>query len=219
MTQYRVQQHRRRSPSRDFIEFRSSLAHLRQHLLPPAPSPVGDYPDDQEVKTLAFIVLAHAEIETYIENRVLEMSLNSKRLFDATGKVNNALAATLAHCGSPDDIEKTPDPSKYQNWLGLINLTDRTTTAVNRLRRIINNNHGIRESNLARLLSLIGIDARTVDPQLVRDLDSLGQTRGRIAHSSISQYGAGTQLDPFDQLYLLEQIKIGLRQLDDELRP
>ena len=60
-----------------FIILRTQLNRLKGEFLPEI-SPTSSYSESQLSRTAAYRVLAHAEIESYLEDRVWEVVLNAK---------------------------------------------------------------------------------------------------------------------------------------------
>ena len=77
-------------------------------------------------------------------------------------------------------------------------------------------NHGIREKNLLRLLLPIGADFSAFDPILISELDSFGERRGTVAHSS-AIFHVTSKPDPKDELEKVNNIVSLLRDVDREL--
>jgi hypothetical protein len=86
------------------VRFRTltkELSRLKKQFLPKI-SPTGLYSDRQLALTLAYRVLAHAEIEAYLEDRVWEVAINAKKDWDNTGKTRRTLICLLAFSGQSD---------------------------------------------------------------------------------------------------------------------
>jgi hypothetical protein len=71
-------------PSDHLRLLRERVEGLRNHLLPTPFDPTGTYSDEAgtQIRALAFRVLAHAELETYFEERVVEIA---KSPFEKSG--------------------------------------------------------------------------------------------------------------------------------------
>lgn len=209
--------HIRRAVSAEFTELKRAISHLREQFIPDQSNPTGLYDQRQELDTYAFVVLAHAEVEAYLEDRVKRTAISAKRHFDVSQCISHTLGAMLAYTGSDEDISRSPKAKQLPDWLDSIQLVNRVEKATNRVISIVGENHGIRESNFCRLIAVIGISPSNIDPKLIRDLDQLGAVRGTIAHTSMRSNRLVTTLDPFQQLSLVEEIVVGLVFLDREL--
>jgi hypothetical protein len=61
--------------SSSFAAMRSRIDDLRDIFLPKEFDPTGSYEDDQRTRTIAFRLLAHAEIESFLEDRAKALVL------------------------------------------------------------------------------------------------------------------------------------------------
>ena len=60
-----------------FNELKNGIENLKADLLPSNFTDVFEYTREEITKTIAFRVLAHAEIESYLEDRAEEIALNA----------------------------------------------------------------------------------------------------------------------------------------------
>ena len=136
------------------------LNRLKRQFLPKI-NPTGSYSERQLAHTLAYRVLVHAEIEAYLEDRVWEVALNAKNHWDSQGKTCRSLICLLGFSGQM--MEAPPDtltPTKGSKALPpeKIKVNKKIDLAINSFKRSIDQNHGIKETNLLALLLPIGID-------------------------------------------------------------
>lgn len=106
-----------------FITLRTQLNRLKDEFLPEI-SPTSSYSESQLSKTAAYRVLAHAEIESYLEPSNVKQDNHDKRL-EITEKINSAIKS---------------------------------------FKKVIDNNHGLKEKNILALLLPIGINSNDLDP-------------------------------------------------------
>lgn len=172
------------------LELNSQIATLRRNFLPARFSPVGIYgnPTRVSARTLAYRVLAHAEIEHYLEDRCLEVAQNARNHWVAGGfsRVIGCIAlfSGIAFQQPPDSINRPPKVQK--DWNDLVAPNGRIEAAFSQYVYFAKEkNHGIREANLASLLIPLGIDVLKIDPDLVSRLDAFGKKRGSAAHTSM----------------------------------
>lgn len=137
--------------SRRFKQLAKRLEELRAHLLPSQFSPTGQYDAKEHDLARAYLVLAHAEIEAYCEDRGRKVAQRAYQSWKTKGRHTSVLIGLLrfhhAVCREP--------------WVPLEKSPKKVETAVNYyLSTIIANNHGIREGNLAKILYPIGIHPR-----------------------------------------------------------
>lgn len=196
------------------------LERLRQHLLPSQQEfdPTGSYDDVVYTKTLAYRVLAHAEFEAYFEDRVKDLYLAAINAWDRNSIMTKVVACMLAFSTTEiDDIPPTKAPtqlSQRQKWDKKIKLTGRISKCANSYRHIIDTNHGIKEENLLKLLLPIGIEADEIDDIWLAAMNSFGEERGSVAHSSGSNYRTTTLPDPKIELDKVNNVLEGLKAVD-----
>ena len=211
----------RSSRSSRYKLLEKALASLRSELLPRIFSPIGVYSSKILARTVAYRVLAHAEIEEYIENRVWDLAIDSIKALESSGNVNRVIACLLAFSGRkldfPPDTLAPPSGKKVTDWNEKIHLTDKSKSALTTFRSSITQNHGIRERDILNLLLPVGILPTQLDPAWLSTIDTFGQQRGLVAHHSAAHYRAKHVLDPKSELTTVKNILAGLRDIDDFL--
>jgi len=193
------------------------LSRLKKQFLPNI-SPTGLYSDRQLARTLAYRVLAHAEIESYIEERVWEVALRAKTNWDRSGKAHCTLICLIAFSGQVMDLPPdTLTPNRPNKTLPQekIKISKKIDSAIKCFRRVIDQNHGVKEANLLALLLPIGIDSDDLDPTLLATMNTFGEQRGLVAHSSATAYRTIRPPDPATELNTVQQITQGLLQIDE----
>jgi hypothetical protein len=200
-----------------FRALKSELIRLRKQFLPKIISPTGDYSERQIALTIAYRVLAHAEIESYIEDGVWEIALNSKRKWDSEKKANRTLISLIAFSGQmmelPPDTLNPVRPSREISS-NRIKIDEKIRLAVNAFKKVIDQNHGLKEANLLALLLPIGIDTNDLDAVMLATMDTFGTQRGLVAHSSRTSYQVTQLPDPANELSRIEQITQQMMELD-----
>ena len=189
------------SNSERFRVLKRELLRLKKQFLPKTISPTGDYSDRKIALTVAYRVLAHAEIEAYLEDRVKEVALNAKRKWDSEGKVNRTLVALVAF-------------AKKENFISSHSLDERISSSVSVFIQIVSKNHGLKKDHLLALLLPIGIDTNDLDSVMLATMDTFGIQRGLVAHSSRTSYGVDQPLNPSNELSRIEQITQQMMELD-----
>lgn len=204
--------------SSQFINLVREHARLCHNLLPREFNLTGDYPEDVLTRTLAYCILCHAEMESYLEDRALEVALNAKKSWDERGKVCKTLLGLLAFSGQ--DIEEppnavnldTPEPPRLSE--DKIQLTKRIDVAMNVFYYAVKKNNGIKEKNIHRLLLPIGVAPSDIDPILIADMNSFAEQRGEIAHLSWRKYRATQQINPQNELRKIKSIISRIIKID-----
>jgi hypothetical protein len=205
------------SSSSRFRTLTKELNRLKRQFLPRI-SPTGTYSDRQLALTIAYRVLAHAEIEAYLEERVQKVAIDTKKDWDSKGKASRTLLCLLAFSGQT--MELPPDtltPVKGNKILPpeRVQLDKKINLAVTCFIKVIKQNHGVKESNILALLLPIGIDSDDLDSALLATLNTFGEQRGLVAHSSATSYRTNQLPDPANELNRVQQITQGLLQIDE----
>jgi hypothetical protein len=200
-----------------FRTLTKELTRLKNQFLPKI-NPIGLYSDRQLSRTLAYRVLAHAEMESYLEDRAWEVVQDAKRVWDNTGKTRLTLVSLVAFSGQM--MEKPPDtltPSKGKKSVPLDKLKTSKTIdlAINSFKWVIDNNHGIKETNILALLLPIGIDSDDLDPVWLATMNTFGENRGVVAHTSATSYRTIQPPDPASEINMVKQITQELLKVDE----
>jgi hypothetical protein len=198
-----------------FRQLTKELNRLKKQFLPRKFSEINDYSERQLALTLAYRVFAHAEIESYLEDRVWDTVLLAKNIWDNQGKASRVLLCVIAFSGqemenSPDTI--TPLKGNKNVSLDKLKITKKIDIAIRCFKSVIDQNHGIKETNLLKLLLPIGIDSDDLDKVWLANMNTFGEERGEIAHSS----GIKTKKtpNPADELERVKQIIQELEKVD-----
>lgn len=196
--------------SQRFRDLRARIRRLRNHLLPREFDPTGTYTERQIDRASAFRVLAHAEIEWYLEEIAVETANRAFDNWQVGGTVTVTLLAMIAYTEGTLGLPPTARHSE-----GGSNLDQRIERAKNRFNSYAKgNNNGIREENILRLLLPVGISETDIDETWLATTNSFGQRRGDIAHTSNQVY---TPPNPEDELNTVNLIVDGLRDIDSRL--
>jgi hypothetical protein len=160
---------------------------------------MGNYSDDDIIRTLAFRVLAHAEIEAFVEERAWATVTKAIEVWTKHGRTGRTLAALLAfstsHGGEPPTTLEPSQPSQKKTWPDRVDIDRRIANAANAYWHVKNGNHGVKEANLMALLLPIGVNLTSLDATMLMDLSAFGEARGDAAHNS----GASVKAPPDPQ--------------------
>jgi len=196
---------------------------LRRLLLPARFDPTGSYRDPTRVSTraLAFRVLAHAELEAYFEDRVLEVSLAALRAWENARKVSEVTLHLIGFAGRtlelPPDSLSSADVRKAKEWASKTTIEDRLSRCVSDFqRRVRIENHGVKEANLLQMLIPIGFDISKCDAVFLGSMNAFGEARGLVAHTS-GRAHVRKGVDPKDEYDKLRAIISSIVPIDDEL--
>ena len=177
-------------PSSHFQNLESELKRLRKHFLP---RQLSRYSSSRMAEiqdgVRAYLVLAHATIEEYVEQVVLDVVQTEYSRWQGGN----------SQCGPVIGAFVSGFYRKAQD--------------------VIRNNHGIKAKNLKKLLELVGIDAEDstqIDQTWLNDMDSFGQLRGGMAHRSGASLTS--IIPPADAKRRVDVLLRGLRDLDRRLQ-
>lgn len=175
-----------------------------ERLLPPL-RPTGDYAAAEFDQVRAFQLLAHAEIESFVEDRaiaVIDRALDKWRLDGRARKpVVALLAFTEEKLGRPPE---TIPPSKRE-------LNDRVERAKSAFSRVVHSNNGIKERDLLSILLPVGVLEVDIDETWLASMSSFGEVRGTTAHKAIR---VQTPPDPATERARIKEVMEGLATLD-----
>jgi hypothetical protein len=187
---------------------------LRTRLLPRNFSPTGSYSPTSRDRARAFRVLVHAEFESFVEDRALDVVDCSLREWLASGKVKPCLLALVAYeAGEGWREASILDPGSLKK--PSLDLEARIKSARDSYNRYVRmQNHGVKERNLLRMLLPLGVRESDIDRQWLAAMDAWATGRGELAHRS----GKLQVLpDPKEEHQTALFLQEGLRDIDDLL--
>ncbi|MFI9003632.1 HEPN domain-containing protein [Streptomyces sp. NPDC053541] len=187
------------------------MSELRRNLLPRVFEPTGLYTNRVHEHARAFRVLAHAEFESFIEDRAMEVLQRAHSTWDTTGKIRPSLLSLMSHkeatYGIPDKLSEVSDSSKkYPSLKGRVEASTRQYSTFIRTR-----NHGIKEKNLLLILLPLGVSVDEIDPTWLEVTENWATARGKVAHSSAKMQ---VQIDPRIELDTVKKILGGFKEID-----
>ncbi|RVP97115.1 HEPN domain-containing protein [Sinorhizobium meliloti] len=194
-----------------FMELRRRLADLRRHMLPANFSPTGDYSDRHLDRARGYRLLAHAEIEAFIEDITLGTAKTAVSNWSSSKKPSDVILCLLAHYHGGYDTgagEVFPVASRPKTKEAIKEIVQ---VALKQYVALHDQNHGIREDNFNKLVLPIGIRRDELDPTWLTDLDQFGKRRGDVAHKTVK---AHQQIDPRAELQDVNKLLVGLELLD-----
>jgi RiboL-PSP-HEPN len=154
---------------------------LESHFLPASFSLTGRYAAKQHDYTKAYLLLVHAELEAYFEDRARNRVGLAQVQWQRQGRCTPVLSRLLVfhHATEKNEIEALSSPA--------------VTKAVNYYLDKLDKNHGIKEKHLLAIFLPLGISHGELDSQLVAACNQLSQKRGQFAHASFKTH---QQVDP-----------------------
>ncbi|MFE6897080.1 hypothetical protein ACFVFJ_09440 [Streptomyces sp. NPDC057717] len=187
------------------------ITELRHNLLPARFDPLGLYSDRVHERTRAFRVLTHAEFESFIEDRALEVVTQAHSEWKRTGRIRPSLLGLMSHWDSapqiPDAISDLGDnSSKYPTLPARIKAAKGNYTTYIKTR-----NNGIKQKNLLLILLPLGVTKGEINADWLDDTESWATDRGKVAHTSAKMQ---VQLDPKIELSIVRKVRDGFREID-----
>lgn len=160
----------------------------------------GNYSNKEQDDTRAYVLLVHAEIESYFEDIAEE---KVKKAFQ-TWQVNRQKSNVLLSLMSFNCVEY-----KEQEVEKRINKA--LTSYIHSLR----NNHGIKETNILNILLPAGFEYNDIDTTWLGTINSFGANRGAVAHSSAK---VQQPLDPVILKSAVTQIIREMKNIDEKFK-
>lgn len=199
--------------SNRYRALRKSTDQLRAALLPRAFDPTGTYGNSTQVhlRTASFRVLAHAEIESFIEERASELFGLAWDLWHRHREPSLALTCLISFSGVP--TSPPPETVGQADSKFYVDVAVPLQKVNDAWRRSLRSNNGIKEKNVLALFLPVGIAHDALDQTLLNDLSSFGQLRGDIAHNSAT--GVTTLFDPKTEFDRVSTLIAGLATLDE----
>ncbi|MFC3158783.1 hypothetical protein SAMN05443633_11528 [Chryseobacterium arachidis] len=161
--------------SRRLKQLESRILFLEREILPPTKIH-GNYTKKEQDLIKSFILLSHAEIEAFIEDIAKEKIQNSIRLWNSGRNKSHCLKSVLAFIGHEINFDNDSNSKQLSYRINKI--------VVHYLNAVIDKNHGVKESNILKVLLPLGIELSQIDTTWLNTMDSFGATRGLFAHAS-----------------------------------
>lgn len=183
-------------------------------MLPAKFSATGDYTARELDRARGFRLLAHAEIEAFVEDVTFETAKQSVSAWTRDRETSDTLFCLIAHYHhgfAIDDFEEPPFPSSSRPRAKEA-IKEIVTVAMKQYRAIHDNNHGVKEDNLCRMILPIGVRKEDLDPLWITNLNEFGKQRGDVAHRAVR---VQQQIDPKSEWQVVSDLVAGLRDLDD----
>ncbi|MER6292391.1 HEPN domain-containing protein [Streptomyces althioticus] len=153
------------------------------HLFLPRLSSVGRYTQEEYDYVRAFIVLAHAEVESYVESMCLDVLRKVEDRWDSSSIAGPCIAGLMLYSDKQVSPPKALSKQSQNETIDSI-----VKNSIDKHRRFTQrDNHGVKEANLLRLLLPIGFQEADFDPVWLGTMNSFGVSRGLVAHQSANR--------------------------------
>ncbi len=156
----------------------SRIKFLEENLLPNVKIS-GNYTKKESDLIRSYVLLSHAEIESYFEDVALEKAKKALQKWKTNRTKSNCLLAIMSFCTSEVGWDKTKKEKKEKFDYRVIRVVRYYTEK-------LNNNHGIKADNVKSILLPIGVEESQIDDTWLNTMESFGAQRGLIGHSTIS---------------------------------
>lgn len=199
--------------SKHLADLAGAVATLRQQFLPPKFDLLGVYQNDQLVRAYAraFVVLAHAEVESYLESWAKAIAQAAEKTWQGSSRVTTPLACLLA-----TEAERLTVPHSLAgtNTKDVpTKLSEEVARVFERFYKRVKDNNGIKESNVNALFGPIGLPSSALGATLVPLLEYVGSLRGTHAHLAATAV-VQSALDPETEFNRFSQLVSELEVLD-----
>ncbi len=155
----------------------------------------------------SYILLCHAEIESYIEDIAKNKISKSLQDWNSLRKRSNCLKSVVSFSG---------DKISFDNDGNAHDIRYRINKSANHYLSSVAKNHGIREKNILAILLPLGIEHHELDNTWIGVMDAFGANRGKIAHTS---YQVQQPIDRNTQVNIINnQIVPEIIRLDEIVR-
>ena len=182
---------------------------LRRQFLPDPFDPLGVYTDSGRIQahTRAFLVLSHAEIESYLEGWAKEIARAAETVWMNSQRITRPLAYLLATLAERIEASSKDSPQR---------LAATSVKLFQRYYKVIKDNNGVKESNVLTLFAPLGVPSSALGATLLPNLDSFGSRGGSHAHESAK--AVASVLDPETEYKRVVDVVAELASVDDWLR-
>jgi hypothetical protein len=202
-----------------FRNLERRLKQLRKNLLPAQFSPTGNYTDRVQDHARGYRLLAHAEIEVYLEDMARDIIAGHVSKWKTASCASHTLLSFIA-CYHLGWIEYDAETEQHlidlarNRWKPKETVSEIIDLAQTQFGKKLSENHGVREKNLKTLMLPTGVDLTALDPTWITHLDDFGKKRGDVAHQSPRPTDT---IDPQEELKRVDILMVGMKDLDEKL--
>jgi hypothetical protein len=195
--------------SRTFRTLELRINKLKKHFLPKKTSLTGDYSLRQTDLMRGFRLLAHAEMESYLEERATAVAAAAVARYHNTAEPDEVILHLVAFYTNKSDLSEGEFKRIYDNMQNhpraVLGKASKTFA------RRVGTNHGIREYNILQLLLPVGFDVNDIDATWLASMNSFGLSRGAVAHGT---YKAQQTIDPVAERKTVDDLLKGMEKID-----
>lgn len=171
------------------------------------------YSKGELLRCQSFVVFSHAEMQVYWETIARKILSEAENLWK-NESIIGCVIGTLIAFRSPEKavVPNNPkEPNDSENFDKII------AKAIKNHRNFIENNNGIKRSNISTLLTPIGIFSDYLEENMLIQLDQTGKRRGDIVHKA-SKVSLQNIRDPFlDEMKEIDDLVKEIGKFDSML--
>lgn len=193
--------------SKRFVSLKRNIASLEKRFLPKQLN--GPFTARQHDLARGFRLLAHAEIEAFLEDRAREVSMAAFKKFLLNRKPNLVTMSLLAFEQVQSELSEGFRKDLYSRGVDHVEACLKSANQTYQFK--LSTNHGIRERNILQILLPIGFNQADIDSTWLGEMDSFGRIRGETAHTS---FAPQKLVDPKTEQVTVSQLVVGLEVLD-----
>jgi hypothetical protein len=198
-------------------DLKSNIQKIETNFLP-ARKEDGEYSEKECLQIDAYIALVHSEIESFLENRCLDICRLSMKDFYEHRKINIVLLGLICFSGKTFSTPpETKDLKKAQKKEEGIDLIKKLESAESVYHYNVKNNNGIKERDILGLLLPLGFPYNQLDDLFLTEMNDFGKQRGEIAHTSNIENAAKNRIDPYSTKNRVDKIIAFLIELDSAM--
>ncbi|HWC36281.1 MAG TPA: hypothetical protein VG650_15850 [Mycobacteriales bacterium] len=190
----------------DFARLTQRLAALDRNLLLPQDLPLGNYSKAESDAMLGYRLLAHAEIEGYLEALAENAAQRVLAILRSRPLQQRAEEEIIGHVAKssypPRSVQ--PPPAKAPSEI--------IRQEMSQLVNIINGNNGVTEKDVLKMFLPLGIPLAWFDATWLRLMTTFAEARGDIAHNGWAN-ATTTQLPPSQERAVVRALLPGLNRL------
>ena len=164
--------------SRRYNKLVYRITSIERNLLPPIKI-LGNYTKKESDLIRSYILLAHAEVESYLEDIAKEKAKSALDKWNGSRKKSNCLLSLMTFMGGEINWSSANNNTKYE-------LATRLNRTVVHYIATLDKNHGIKSNNVLNILLPLGIEINEFDQAWLATMDSFGSFRGELAHTTHS---------------------------------
>lgn len=185
--------------SQRYIQLENRIKVIEKLYLPSI-KPSGNYTPKEQDDIRAYLLLVHAEVESYFEEISEKKAKEAFRKWKDTRVKSNVLLSLV---------------SFHENKISEHDIEVRVNKALSSFIYGLRHNHGIKEANVLAMLLPVGFEYSEIDTTWLNTITSFATSRGEIAHTAAR---VQQPLDPSTLKATVQQILSEIKLIDEKLK-